>query len=200
MRNRVEELARSFERFPGIGPRQAKRFVYHLLGAGRDDRSRIADLIAHLADDVRQCADCRRYAQFSGTLCQYCSDRMRDDTVLMIIEKDQDLEAVERTNAYRGRYFVLGGALTLSGKGIIRQQDLLSLVKRKLDTGLSEIVFALSATSEGEHTVDHLRDVLTPLRPHLKLSVLGRGLSTGSELEYADSPTLSAAFLNRKEM
>lgn len=200
MRDRVEELARAFERFPGIGPRQAKRFVYHLLGSGRDDRSRLSDLIAHLADDVRQCTDCRRYAQFTGPLCHYCADRSRDDQVLMIVEKDQDLEAIERTNAYRGRYFVLGGALTLSGKGTIRQQDLLALVKRKLENNLSEIVFALSATSEGEHTVDHLREVLTPLRPHLKLTVLGRGLSTGSELEYADSTTLSAAFLNRKEM
>ncbi len=117
----------------------------------------------------------------------------------MLVERDQDLIAMERTGSYRGRYFVLGGVLTLSGKGAIRERELVERVERRSNNGLREIVLALSATSEGEHTSDHIRSLLQPLRGHLTLTVLGRGLATGSELEYADRETLSAAFSNRKE-
>ena len=117
----------------------------------------------------------------------------------MVIEKDQDLLAVERANAYRGRYFVLGGVITLSGKGVIRERDLVRVVEARAKQGLTEIVLALSATSEGEHTADRVRALLQPLRGSLKISELGRGLATGSELEYADGPTLTSALHNRKE-
>jgi recombination protein RecR len=197
--DRVDELARQFERFPGIGPRQAKRFVYHLLSAGLNDRAKIADLIKRLGDDVKQCSSCMRFAAFQGDACLYCTDRMRDDSILLVVEKDQDLLAVERSNAYRGRYFVLGGVLTLSGKGIIRERELVSVVEKRAQNGLTEIVLALSATSEGEHTADRVREVLTPLRGHIKISTLGRGLSTGTELEYSDKETLTGALQNRKE-
>ncbi len=199
MADRVEDLARAFERLPGIGPRQAKRFVYYLLSASQSDRSRMADLIRDLNANVRQCRECMRFWSGAADICNYCSDPNRDDSILMLIEKDQDLLAVERTGAYRGRYFVLGGVLTLSGKGHIREQELVERVERRTRGDLAEIVLALSATSEGEHTADRVRELLAPLRGHLKLSVLGRGLSTGSELEYADAPTLSGALQNRKE-
>lgn len=194
----IDELARLFERFPGIGPRQAKRFVYFLLSAPATDRSRLAELIATVARSVSQCADCRRFWNGTGERCQYCTDPARDDGTLLVVEKDQDLLAIERSGSFKGRYFVLGGALTLSGKGAIRERELLSRVERSGDR-LQEIVLALSATSEGEHTSEHLRALLHPLRPHLKLTILGRGLATGSELEYADQRTLSAALQNRTE-
>jgi len=199
MIDRVEELARAFERFPGIGPRQAKRFVYHLLNVSGYDRERVADLINHLADDVRQCPYCMRFANFSGVACTYCIDPNRDDALLLVVEKDQDLAALERANAYRGRYFVLGGVLTLSGKGAIRERELIATIERQIPLGLTELVLALSATSEGEHTSDRVREIVTPLRDHLRISVLGRGLATGSELEYSDAETLSGALQNRKE-
>ncbi len=197
--DRVDELARAFERFPGIGPRQAKRFVYHLLATNVNDRSRLADLIARIGESVKQCPECRRFWSGTGERCNYCSDAARDDSTLMVLEKDQDLAAIERTSAYHGRYFVLGGVLTLSGKGAIREKELIERVERASLGGLTEIILALSATSEGEHTAEYLRERLSPLREQMKLTVLGRGLSTGSELEYADSPTLSSALQNRKE-
>lgn len=200
MSDRIEDLARAFERFPGIGPRQARRFVYHLLQTTPFDRSRLADLIAHVSDDIHQCTMCMRFAPTEAEgLCVYCNDRSRDDSMLMVLEKDQDLLAVERANAYRGRYFVLGGVITLSGKGQIRERDLIRIVEARAKHGLAEIVLALSATSEGEHTADRVRELLSPLRGPLKISELGRGLATGSELEYADGPTLTSALHNRKE-
>jgi recombination protein RecR len=197
--DRVDELARAFERFPGIGPRQAKRFVYHLLASAAGDRSRLADLINSIGASVKQCGECRRFWSGTGDLCTYCADSSRNDAQLMLIERDQDLLAMERSGSYRVRYFVLGGVLTLSGKGAIRERELVERVERRIKSGLTEIILALSATSEGEHTSEHIRSLLQPLRSHITFYELGRGLATGSELEYADKETLSAAFANRKE-
>lgn len=196
----IEELARALARFPGIGPRQGKRFVYYLLSAPAAERKKLAELVASLGKDVRQCSECLRY--YNGTtaiICNYCSDKTRDDALLMLVEKDQDLSAVERAGTYKGRYFVLGGVLTLSGNGTVREKELETTVRRRLAVGLKEVVLALSATSEGEHTTDRVRELLAPYRAHLKISELGRGLATGSELEYSDPETLRAALINRKE-
>ncbi|OGG40995.1 hypothetical protein A2118_00335 [Candidatus Kaiserbacteria bacterium GWA2_50_9] len=196
----IDELARALSRLPGIGPRQAKRFVYFLLATPTDERKKLAELISSLRKAVHQCPECMRYFNGStATVCSYCSDKMRDDTQLMLVEKDQDLAAVERAGTYKGRYFVLGGVLTLIGKGVIREKELLKAVEKRLKTGLKEIVLALSATSEGEHTTDRVRELLMPSRDHFKISELGRGLATGSELEYSDPETLRAALTNRKE-
>ncbi len=198
--DRIDELASAFTRFPGIGPRQGKRFVYHLLTVPREERARLAELITKLADDVRQCPECMRY--FNGTsahVCNYCTDGRRDDSLLMLVEKDQDLASVERAGTYKGRYFILGGVLTLSGKGAIRERELVRAVERRLEKGLSEIVLALSATSEGEHTADRIRELLSPLRDKVRITVLGRGLATGSELEYSDAETVRAALSNRHD-
>ena len=206
----IDELARALARFPGIGPRQGKRFVYYLLAAPSNERTKLAELIASLGKDVRQCPECLRfYNGTHATICNYCSDKTRDDTLLMLIEKDQDLTAVERAGTYRGRYFVLGGVLTLSGKGAIREKELLRRIEKHLQKGLpagggsasggKEIVLALSATSEGEHTADHVRKVLVPYRDQVKISTLGRGRGTGREREYSDAETLRAALTNRKE-
>ncbi len=195
----VERLAHAFERLPGIGPRQAKRFVYHLLAASPSDRTLFAKLIGALNNDVQQCSECYKFWSGSGEMCGYCSDNLRDDGLLMLVEKDQDIIAIERTNGYRGRYFVLGGVLTLSGRGSVRERELIHILELRLKRGLKEIVLALSATSEGEHTTDYVRKILTPYRNRVRITTLGRGLATGNELEYADAQTLSSALMNRKE-
>jgi len=202
----IEELARALSHFPGIGPRQAKRFVFYLLATPAAERAKLAELISSLGKFVKQCPDCLRFHNgSSAAVCNYCVDKSRDDSLLMLVEKDQDLAAVERAGTYKGRYFVLGGVLTLSGKGAIREKELITTVRRRLAVGLKEIVLALSATSEGEHTADHVRGLLKPYRlpaqagSAVKISVLGRGLATGSELEYSDAETLRAALTNRKE-
>lgn len=117
----------------------------------------------------------------------------------MLVEKDQDLTAFERAHAYKGFYFVLGGIITLSGKGSIREKELIRVVEERSKKGLAEIVLALSATSEGEHTADRVRELLQPLQGRIKITQLGRGLATGSELEYSDAQTLTSALQNRKE-
>ncbi len=198
--DKIDELATALARLPGVGPRQGKRFVYYLLAIAGAERTKLAELIASLGANVHQCPDCLRFFNGSrATICNYCTDTARDDSLLMLVEKDQDLSAVERAGTYKGRYFVLGGVLTLSGKGAVREKDLIRVVEQRLKKNLREIVLALSATSEGEHTADHVRDLLAPYRDKIKMSTLGRGLATGSELEYSDAETLRAALSNRKE-
>jgi recombination protein RecR len=206
MANTIDDLATAFARLPGIGPRQGKRFVFYLLGAGAPERAKLAELITTLGKEVRQCPLCLRFFNgSSAALCSYCSDRSRSDTELMVVEKDQDLAAVERAGTYKGRYFVLGGVLTLSGKGVIREKELIKTIEQRLtpseghQISLKEVVLACSATSEGEHTADRVRELLAPYRDRLTLSTLGRGLATGSELEYSDAETLRAALENRHE-
>jgi recombination protein RecR len=197
--DKIEELARLFERFPGIGPRQAKRFVYHLLSTASSDRTKMSELISAIGDEVSQCPECMRFSNGTGKVCAYCADLSRDNGMLLVVEKDQDLAAVERSGSYKGKYFVLGGILTLSGKGAIREKELLKRIERGIQNGLKEVVLALSATSEGENTTDHLGNVLSPYRTSLTLTLLGRGLATGTELEYSDKETLAGALQNRKE-
>ena len=199
MPDRIEELSAAFSRFPGIGPRQARRFVYYLLSVNGSERGTLSELISKLGENISQCTECYRFARVTSGLCNYCADTSRDDALLMIVEKDQDLTAVERAGTYKGRYFVLGGVLTLSGKGSIREKELVRMAKVRLGRGMKEIVLALSATSEGEHTADRVKELLALLRDSVKLSVLGRGLATGSELEYSDAATLSGALENRHE-
>jgi len=198
--DKIDELAQALSRLPGIGPRQGKRFVFHLLSVPAAERTKLAELIANLGKNVRQCPDCLRFYNGSTALvCNYCSDGRRDDSLLMLVEKDQDLAAIERAGTYKGHYFVLGGVLTLTGKGAIREKELISVLEKRIKNGLKEIVLALSATSEGEHTADHVRLLIAPYRDLIKTSILGRGLATGSELEYSDAETLRAALSNRKE-
>lgn len=198
--DKIDDLSSAFARLPGIGPRQGKRFVYYLLSATASERARFAELIKSLDENVHKCSECMRYFNETGAgQCDYCTVSSRDNAILMLVEKDQDLSAVERAGTYKGRYFVLGGVLTLTGRGSVREKDLIKIVEQRIKKGLREIVLALSATSEGEHTADHVRLLLSKYRDKIKISTLGRGLATGSELEYSDAETLRAALASRKE-
>jgi recombination protein RecR len=194
----IDDLTAAFSKLPGIGPRQARRFVYHLLDCPAGERDALARLIQNISGSISQCSSCMRFADNAKPLCSYCKDISRDPAVLAVIEKDQDLIAFEKTHEFKGHYFVLGGTLTLSGKNRVREKDFDRVIKDKISKGLSEVILALAATTEGEMTTDYLKDRLLPYRDTLTISVLGRGLATGSELEYADKETLSNAYRNRK--
>ncbi|HEU0080417.1 MAG TPA: toprim domain-containing protein [Candidatus Paceibacterota bacterium] len=203
--NRLHDL---FKQFPGIGPRQAKRFVYFLLGANDGFRASLADEIVQLAARVTVCSGCYRYfekrAPASGDLCPVCRDAGRDRESLMIVAKDVDLDAVEKSKVYGGYYFVLGNSLSLVEKdpeSKIRTRELVQAIERRAKNGLKEIILALSLNSEGEHTREFVEGYIAPLiKIHgLKVTILGRGLSTGTELEYSDSETIRNALMSRKQ-
>jgi len=204
--NSIEKLTNYFLKFPGIGRRQARRFVYHLLSKDQKYLSGFSDLIAEIKKDISECSSCHRFFASKTApekLCDICKDTTTDTETIMVVEKDFDLENVRKSGAYSGRYFVLGGTLPFLDKNpneSIRAKALFDEVekggKAKI---LKEVVLALSANPEGEHTALYVKKILEPLaeKYQFKISVLGRGLSTGTELEYSDSDTLKNAFKNR---
>lgn len=205
--NPIDKLAKLFSAFPGVGPRQSRRFVYFLLTRDASFRSELSRYINELADQVTQCTNCFRFfprqKNVAAVLCDICNDPHIDHSTLLIVEKDADLENVKKTGVYRGNYFVLGGSVPLfeeKPEGRIRVSELENIVKKAIgDKTLKEVIFALSATPEGDHTIEYLREQLSPIgEAHgVVFSVLGRGLSTGTELEYSDTSTLENALKNR---
>ena len=202
MGSSFEKLADLFARFPGIGPRQAKRFVYFLLTQNGSFTAELANEILALRKEVARCVDCQRFFRGSGRLCSVCGNASRDHTSLLVVEKDVDLDAIEKTGIYKGLYFVLGGILPLLEKApdeMIRTASLLALVKTRIQKdSLKEIILALSATPDGDNTAEYVKEKLEPVLGDIPIHILGRGLSTGSELEYADQETLRNAFAGRK--
>ena len=204
MSDSVEKLIGLFSKFPGIGPRQARRFVYHLLEEPESTRSFLVQKISALKSEMVRCSRCKRFFPTGEAphqdLCLICANESRDASLLMVIARDVDLESVEKTHAFNGTYFVLGGQLRILDKNPesrIRITDLESLVKNS--PTLTEIIIAMNANTEGDYTAEYVREKLTESSPSrtLKITVLGRGLSTGTELEYSDSETIMYALKNR---
>ena len=202
--NPIDRLTEAFEKFPGIGPRQARRFVQHLLAAPAAARGELSDLVKHLGSETAQCKKCFRWfalpqgeplGKFKGSpLCPICVDATRDTKTLFVVEKDADIDNVERSG-FRGLYFVLGGTVPLAAEEPAKHIRLKELQKRLDENNLTEIILGLSATAEGDHTRELLQEKLQGASP--KITSLGRGLSTGSELEYADPQTIEQALTNR---
>lgn len=199
--NPIDKLSVLFEKFPGIGPRQARRFVQYLLVASPALRQDLSEQIRMLGTQTAQCKKCYRWfpalgrSASGGTkhICDICLDEHRDKTTLFVVEKDADIDTVERSN-YKGLYFVLGGIIPLAAEepqSYVRLRELLARAEAEKP---AEIILGLSATTEGDHTKEILQEKLRGLG---KISSLGRGLSTGSELEYADPDTIAQALGNR---
>lgn len=201
----IDKLSQLFEKFPGIGPRQARRFVQYLLVVSPAIRQEIAEQIKALGTQTAQCKKCYRWytKEGSGAECPVCADAHRERSTIFVVEKDADIDNVERSN-YKGLYFVLGGAIPLAAEEPekhVRIKELLKRAEADASAGvLKELILGLSATTEGDHTREILAEKLRSLADahSFKISSLGRGLSTGSELEYADPDTIASALSSRQ--
>lgn len=200
----IDNLAQSFMKFPGIGTRQAKRFVYFLLAQDPYFVDTLAREIAALKREIVQCEGCYRFYPRTANeraLCSVCVDDA-DSATLMVVEKDTDFESVRRSGSYAGRYFILGGTIPVLEKdpaSKIRINELVARIEGYAADGLTEIILALSVNPEGDFTRDYVIKVLKPIADQLGITIttLGRGLSTGTELEYSDGDTLRHALKNR---
>ncbi len=200
----VQKLIDLFTKFPGIGPRQAARFIFFIL----KEKTLAHELAAALAGlaNVSSCAQCFRAAEKSSseTLCTICRDARRDHTSLAIVEKESDMQNLEKGADYRGLYHVLGGVISPLDSDSPQRLHLKELHARiqklLVEKGNCEVILATNPTTEGDMTALYIDRILVPLKnqfPKLKISRLGRGLSLGSELEYADEVTLKNALKNR---
>lgn len=203
--NSIEKLIQIFSQFPGIGPRQARRFVYYLLTRTNSTLEELSENIKDLKEDVTICADCKRFFQSKNNkvaLCKICSDPSRDRSILMLVQRDTDLESVEKNGDFKGIYFVLGGSVPILEKEPekrIRIRELKTFIDKKIKEELKEIILGVNWNPEGENTGDYVRKSIEPqtLKHQIKVSHLGKGLSMGTELEYADSETMKNALRNR---
>lgn len=213
--NSIEKLTQIFSHFPGIGPRQARRFVYYLLTRTNGTLDELSQNIKDLKNDVVMCTDCKRFFEKKHqkeNLCKICSDQNRDQTTLMIVQRDVDLESVEKNGGYNGIYFVLGGSVPILEKEPekrIRINELKEFIMNKISptsheasrgqNNLKEVILGVNWNPEGENTGDYVAKELKQIteKNKVKISHLGKGLSMGTELEYTDSETMKNALRNR---
>lgn len=201
----LDTLIALFEKFPGVGGRQARRFAFHVLTLPEADTRELARLITNLKTSVTECQSCHRFysTTVKESLCSICSASGRDHGRLLVVERDSDITAIERAGAYDGLYFVLGGTVPLlngADTKKLRAGALKATVETRIkDNNLKEVILGFSINPDGENTARFVESIITPLLTEAggTVSHLGRGLSTGSELEYADAETIKSALKNR---
>jgi recombination protein RecR len=192
----VQDLIDELGRLPGVGPKSAQRIAFHLLAAEPADVRRLAQVLVEVKDKVRFCSVCGNVAE--EETCRICRDPRRDPGVLCVVEESKDVVAIERTREYRGRYHVLGGAISpIDGIG---PDDLRirELMPRLADGVVTEVILATDPNLEGEATATYLTRLLKPMG--LRVTRLASGLPVGGDLEYADEVTLGRAFEGRRSV
>jgi recombination protein RecR len=190
----VQDLIDELGRLPGIGPKSAQRIAFHLLAAEPADVIRLMAALQRVKDEVRFCRTCGNVAEADE--CRICRDARRDASVICVVEEPKDIVAIERTREFRGRYHVLGGAISpIEGIG---PDDLRirELMVRLRDSEVSELILATDPNLEGEATATYLARLVKPMG--LRVTRLASGLPVGGDLEYADEVTLGRAFEGRR--
>lgn len=201
----IEKLTEIFKEFPGIGERQAKRFVYFLMSKTPAYNENLSSLILELKKEIAQCKECFSFFILNKgkeKLCDLCANVNTDSSTLLVIEKDSDLESIKKSRVYNGKYFILGGLVPVvekTTKSRIRIEELKEKIKKETNK-LQEVILAFSLSPQGEHTDSYVREQLKDIagKQNVKISSLGKGLSTGTELEYSDNDTLKNALKNRQ--
>jgi recombination protein RecR len=209
MSSQKEKIVELFTKFPGIGPKQAQRFAYFLMKQNKGFIDNFSMSLQNLKNNSRQCIEC--YAWFSldqvkdTNLCHICSSESRDKTQVIIVEKELDIDAIEKTSEYAGVYFVMGGKLPFLAsdpREHIRIRELVEHMtdKLKAESKVKEIIFALPVTDEGDYEMDYIKKTIMQIvgMSEVKMSKLARGVSTGLEMEYIDHDTFKNAFSARE--
>ena len=192
----IQDLIDELGRLPGIGPKSAHRIAFHLLAADPVDVRRLAAALIEVKEKVKFCLICGNVSE--QTECRICRDPRRDPSVICVVEESKDIVAVERTREFRGRYHVLGGAISpIDGVGPddLRIKELLT---RLADGTVQELIIATDPNLEGEATATYLARLIGPMG--MAVSRLASGLPVGGDLEYADEVTLGRAFEGRRRI
>ena len=192
----VQDLIDELGRLPGVGPKSAQRIAFHLLAAEAADVERLASTLVRVKNEVRFCTICGNVAE--AEQCRICSDPRRDPAAICVVEEPKDVVAIERTREFRGRYHVLGGAISpIDGVGPddLRIRELLT---RLQDGTVTELILATDPNLEGEATATYLARLIGPMG--ITVSRLASGLPVGGDLEYADEVTLGRAFSGRRRI
>ena len=192
----VQRLVTELARLPGIGNRTAQRLAFHLLKASNDEATALADAIREVKEKIGLCEVCFNLAD--EPRCRICQDQRRDPSVICVIEEPFDIVPIERTHEFRGRYHVLGGALSPIDGVDPEHLRIAELYARVEEGGVTEVVLATNPTTTGEATALHIADGLHQRAPDVAVTRLASGLPVGSDLEYADEVTLGKALAGRR--
>jgi recombination protein RecR len=200
----IQELTELIAELPGLGPRQARRVVQYLLRANPGYKAKLVAGISSLSSNVSQCEKCFRFDEINTEkFCPVCADKNRETKTCMVVEKDVDAEGVEVAGVYRGQYFILGSLIPLAAtrKSRIapRINELIQRLRNDVALGVQEVILAFATTPEGDFTAREVKDKISSFIPEIKVTILGRGLSLGAEIEYADGETLRSALQGRRE-
>ncbi|MDX1608129.1 MAG: recombination mediator RecR [Candidatus Spechtbacterales bacterium] len=196
----LHDLQKFFQKFPGIGPRQASRFSFFLMKQNHSEIDKLINALENLKKDVSVCNECYMPTAKNAN-CTICTDTKRDKSALCIVEKESDAINMEDAGIYKGRYLVLGETISPIGESKTAKERLKKFTSQlKNDDDKKEVVLALNNTKEGNFTSMYIKKLFDENLEEgkVKITRLGRGLSTGSELEYADDETLKNAFESRK--
>jgi recombination protein RecR len=192
----VQDLIDELSKLPGIGRKTAQRLAFYLLKVDRSAARKLADAITVMKESVRFCPKCFNFA--TEDLCEYCMDERRDGSVICVVEEAPDIVSVEKTAEFRGRYHVLGGAISpIDGIGP-DELHLQELLERIPEDGVQEVIVATNPNVEGEATAMYLARLLGPLG--IRVTRIASGLPVGGDLEYADEVTLGRALQGRREL
>ena len=192
----VARLVEELTRLPGIGPKTAQRLAFHLLKVPEEEARSLAEAIVEAREKVTFCRRCFNFAQ--GELCEFCADARRDPSLLCVVERPQDIVAVEKTGEFRGLYHVLGGAISpIDGIGP-EELRIRELLRRVREDSVREAIIATNPRVEGEATALYLANLLKPLG--VRVTRIASGLPVGGDLEYADEVTLGRALKGRQEL
>jgi len=192
----VQDLIDELGKLPGIGPKSAQRIAFHLVQSERVDVNRLVEVLRLVKEKVRFCASCFNVAEDEE--CKICRDPRRDNSSICVVEESKDVVAIERTREFRGKYHVLGGAISpIDGIGP-EQLRIRELLSRLSDSKITEVIIATDPNLEGEATATYLARTIKPLG--IKISRLASGLPVGGDLEYADEVTLGRAFEGRRSL
>ena len=190
----IQDLIDELGRLPGVGPKSAQRIAFHIIQSDRVDVSRLAEVLKTVKERVKFCTTCGNISE--EELCKICRDPRRDNTSICVVEESKDVIAIEKTREFKGKYHVLGGAISpIDGIGPenLRIKELMTRLSK---TTIGEIIIATDPNLEGEATATYLTRLIMPLG--IKVSRLASGLPVGGDLEYADEITLGRAFEGRR--
>jgi recombination protein RecR len=189
----IQDLIDELGRLPGVGPKSAQRIAFHIIQSERVDVTRLAEVLKTVKERVKFCTICGNITE--EELCKICRDPRRDNTSICVVEESKDVIAIEKTREFKGKYHVLGGAISpIDGIGP-ENLRIRELMQRLAETQIAEVIIATDPNLEGEATATYLTRLIKPIG--VKVSRLASGLPVGGDLEYADEVTLGRAFEGR---
>ena len=196
--NSLKRIIDCFKKLPGIGEKTAERLAFALLDSSKEQMTIFSDSIIDIRDNICYCSVCGNISD--SEICSICSSSVRDDSIVLVVEKSKDILSFEKIGVFKGKYHVLNGLISPIDNIGPNDINLSSLISRVKNGNIKEIIFALKPSIEGETTLQYIKKLLYEVSNDVKVSKLAIGVPIGADMEYIDSMTLELAIDERKSL